>query len=84
MEQRNDQAMSAVDFKGLGGGRIAYVRPIMSEQLATFFPQAPRLAPGTKLWALLNADGSPILIADSKAVAEANAAEHDLETVSLH
>lgn len=84
MEQRNERTMSAADFRGLGGGRIAYVRPIMSEQLAKVFPQAPQLAPGTKLWALLNADGSPILIADSKAIAEANAAEHDLETLSLH
>jgi hypothetical protein len=33
---------------------------------------------------LLGADGSPILITDSKDAALANAWEHDLVTVSLH
>jgi hypothetical protein len=32
----------------------------------------------------LSADGSPILLTDSKDAAIANAWEHQLETVSLH
>ena len=42
------------------------------------------MAPGMDLFALLAADGSPILLTDSHDAATANAWEHDLQTVSLH
>ena len=71
-------------FARLGGGEIAYLRPVRSEEVRTLFPQAPQLAPGMKLWALLSAEGRPILLTDSKAAAVANAQENDLETVSVH
>ena len=71
-------------FARLGGGEIAYLRPVRSEEVRTLFPQAPQLAPGLKLWALLSAEGRPILLTDSKAAAVANAQENDLETVSVH
>lgn len=71
-------------FAQLGGGEIAYLRPVRSEEVRTLFPQAPQFAPGLKLWALLSAEGRPILLTDSKAAAVANAHENDLETVSVH
>ena len=48
------------------------------------FPQAPQLAPGTQLYALHAADGTPIMLTDSREAAIANAWSHELETVSLH
>ncbi|HEY8260963.1 MAG TPA: DUF1150 family protein, partial [Methylosinus sp.] len=36
------------------------------------------------LFALLGADGSPIVLADTEEGARANAWEHQLQTVSLH
>ena len=71
-------------FEHLGDGQIAYVRPVLSDEVRSLFPQAPQLAPGMKLWALLGADGTPILLTDSKAAALANAAEHDLVPMSVH
>ena len=71
-------------FALLGGGRIAYVKPMTSEDLKAAFPQVPPLAPGLELWALLNADGTPVLVADTREAAILNAWEQDLETVSLH
>ncbi len=68
----------------IGEGQVAYLRLMLSEDIRKAFPQAPDLAPGLKLFALLSADGTPILLADSKAAALANAWEHELETVSLH
>lgn len=68
----------------IGEGEVAYLKPMMSEEIRRAFPQAPELAPGLKLFALLSADGTPILLADTKAAALANAWEHELETVSLH
>ena len=71
-------------FARLGGGEIAYLRPVLSEDVHALFPQAPELAPGMMLWALLSAEGRPIMLTDTKAAAIANAHEHDLEAVSVH
>jgi hypothetical protein len=68
----------------LGGGRIAYVKAIRSEDVQKQFPQAPTLAPGTLLYALHAADGTPIMLTDSREAAIANAWSQELETVSLH
>ncbi len=72
------------DLALLGEGQIAYVRPIRSDDVKRLFPGAPELTPGLDLFALLSASGSPIMLADSRDVVVANAAEHDLHTVSLH
>ena len=71
-------------FARLGGGEIAYLRPVRSEDVHALFPQAPQLAPGMKLWALLSAEGRPIMLTDTKAAAIASAQENDLRTVSVH
>jgi hypothetical protein len=77
-------ALTPQEFAHLGDGALAYVRTIDSEDVARLFPQAPPLRPGIKLFALLGADGSPILLTDSKDAALANAMENELQTVSLH
>lgn len=76
--------LSAEAFALLGGGKIAYVKPIRSEDVKALFPQAPELAPGLKLFALHGADGTPIMLADSREAVMANAWEHDLTTLSVH
>lgn len=68
----------------LGGGKLAYVKAMMSDDVQRIFPNAPAIEPGLKLFALLAADGSPIMLTDSKDTALANAWEHDLATVSIH
>ncbi len=68
----------------LGDGQIAYVKAIRSEDVPALFPQAPEIAPGLMLFALHAADGTPIMITDSREAALANAWSHELETVSLH
>jgi hypothetical protein len=73
-----------IDLAALGEGRVAYVKAMRSEEVRRLFPQAPELAPGLALFALLSASGSPILLTDSRDAAVANAWANDLETVSLH
>ena len=68
----------------LGDGRLAYVRTINSEDVANLFPQAPKIAPGIKLFALHNADGTPIMLTDTREAAIANAWSQELEAVSVH
>jgi hypothetical protein len=77
-------ALTPNEFAHLGDGTIAYVKTIKSEDAQRLFPQAPVIRPGLELFALLSADGSPIMLTDSKDAAIANAWQHELETVSLH
>lgn len=76
--------MTAESLAGLGAGAIAYVRLVRSEEVKTLFPNVPPIAPGLALWALLGADGTPIMLSDSREAVVLNAHENDLETVSLH
>ena len=76
--------ISAEALAHLGDGEIAYVRTIRSEDVPAMFPQAPEIAPGLKLYALHAADGTPIMVADLREAAVANAWSHELQTVSVH
>ena len=76
--------MSDDVFAGLGGGKIAYVRPLNAEQARGLFPSMPPVTPGLELWALVAADGSPIMLADSREAVLMNANDNELETMSLH
>jgi hypothetical protein len=69
---------------GIGAGRITYVKAMSSDEATSLFPQAPPLAPGLKLFALLGADGTPILLTDSREAAVASALQNDLVTVAVH
>ena len=77
-------ALTPHEFAHLGDGALAYVKAINSEDVSRLFPQAPPLRPGITLFALLGADGSPIMLTDSRDAAIANAWEQKLQTVSLH
>ncbi len=68
----------------LGDGRLAYVKAIRSEDVAGMFPQAPQIAPGVTLFALHAADGTPIMLTDTRESALANAWSHELEAMSVH
>jgi hypothetical protein len=68
----------------LGDGQISYVRSIRSEDVASLFPEAPKIAPGVELFALHAADGTPIMLTDSREAALANAWSQELEPVSVH
>jgi hypothetical protein len=68
----------------LGDGRLAYVKTIRSEDVANLFPQARKIAPGLKLFSLHAADGTPIMLTDTREAALANAWSQELEPVSVH
>lgn len=68
----------------LGDGQIAYVRPIRSEDVKSLFPQIPEMADGIALFALHAADGTPMMLTDSREAALANAWSHSLQPMSVH
>lgn len=80
----NAPALTVEQLAALGDGMVAYVRKMRSEEVQRVFPQVGDLEPGLNLFALLSANGTPILLTDSEDAAKANAWEHDLETVSVH
>ena len=87
MTETNITTVQTIDpqmLAALGEGQIAYVKPMLSDEVRRLFPQAPELAPGLPLFALLSASGMPILLADSRDTALANAWAHDLTPVSLN
>jgi hypothetical protein len=85
MTQTHDQTtLTETELAHLGEGMIAYLREIDASELADKFPGAPKIAPGTRLWALFAADGSPILLSDERERALAGAIEHELTPVSIH
>lgn len=77
-------SLSAHELAILGGSRLAYVRVARSEDVAFFCPEAPLLAPGRDVYVLCAADGTPILVTDTRESAIANAESEQLEAVSLH
>jgi hypothetical protein len=79
-----DTRLGPADLAALGEGQVAYVKPMQSDEVQRLFPQAPAMAPGLQLFALLSASGEPILLTDSRDAAVANAWAHDLQTVGLH
>ena len=83
-QEHQKQIMPPANFAGLGGGKIAYIRTLLSEEAKDLFPGLPPVTPGLKLWALLAADGAPIMLSDSREAVEMNAHEHELEMVSIH
>jgi hypothetical protein len=76
--------ISQESLASLGDGKIAYVKSIRSEDVPSLFPDAPEIAPGLELFALHAADGTPIMLTDSREVAVANAWSHELEAYSVH
>jgi hypothetical protein len=79
-------AISPEALAHLGDGQIAYVKAIRSEDVPALFPQVqvPEIQPGLKLFALHGADGTPIMLTDSREAAIANAMSQQLEMVSVH
>jgi len=83
-EERKAPLLTPEQFAHLGDGAIAYVRSMRSEDVSRLFPEAPEMEPGLTIFALLSADGTPIVLADTKESALANAWQNQLQTVSLH
>ena len=79
-----NQVLTPEALAHLGDGRVAYVKPIRSEDVKALFPQAPDIQPGIMLFTLNAADGTPIMLTDSREAAVANAWSNELETLSVH
>ncbi|MDQ0314063.1 DUF1150 domain-containing protein [Amorphus orientalis] len=77
-------ALSQEALAELGGGQVAYMKPLNGDEVRSLFPDAPQLSHDHKLWALLSADGTPIMLSDSREAVIANAQQNDLHMATVH
>ena len=83
-DRRKRALMTRTEFAQLGDGEVAYIKQLDSDAAERLFPALADAPKGIDLFAVLNADGSPIALTDSRTAAIANAIENDLVPVSVH
>lgn len=76
--------MSDRELAALGGGRVAYIKQLSSEEAVKLYPSASDLPPGVRLFALHAADGTPIALTDTRQAAVGHAMGDELEIASVH
>lgn len=76
--------MSVVEFQSLGGGEVAYIKQMTSDEAERMFPAIENFPRDILLFALTAADGTPILVTDSFKAAAAQAHSDDLEIQRVH
>lgn len=84
MEKSFRKIPSPKELAHLGGGVLAYVKEMESDEAKALLGGHVALPAEGKLYALFNADGSPISISGSRSGALGSAMEHDLIPASLH
>lgn len=76
--------MSEVELARLGGGEVAYIKPLSSKQASQMFPMIEGLPKGINLFSLHAADGTPIALTDTLQAAISHADEGELLIAPLH
>lgn len=68
----------------MGDGETAYLRKFRAGDLRKLFPQTAELHPSVELFALFGADGTPLILADTRDAVLSGAWEHKLTLSALH
>ena len=76
--------MSMSELAKLGGGKIAYIKVMTSDEAKEMFPAVEGIPTGISLYALHAADGTPIALTDSRQSALGHAMGDELEIASIH
>jgi hypothetical protein len=77
-------ALSREELARLGGGVLGYVREIGINDAKALLGAGMAIPPKAKLFALYNADGTPISISGTREAAIGSAFEHELTPASVH
>jgi hypothetical protein len=72
------------ELEAWGEGELAYIKQLKAKDVAELFPQLGGLPEGIDLYAVVSADGTPMVLTDSRSAALENVEESDLELVTLH
>jgi hypothetical protein len=77
-------AMSMSELARLGGGKVAYIKALSHDEAKELFPAVEGLPDGIDLYALHGADGTPLMLTDSRQAALGHARSDELEVASVH
>jgi hypothetical protein len=72
------------ELEAWGEGELAYIKQLKAKEVAELFPQLGGLPEGIDLFAVVSADGTPMVLTDSRTAALENVEESELELVTLH
>ena len=84
LKTENTDAMSLLEFTHFGEGEVAYIKPLLKEEAYRLFPALEEIEDDSPLYSLHAADGTPLMLTDSRAEAHADALDNDLEPLSVH
>jgi hypothetical protein len=76
--------ISESELATLGGGAVAYIKTLTSDEASRMFPAIEGLPQGINLFSLHAADGTPLALTDTKQAAIGHAIDDDLEIASVH
>lgn len=72
------------ELMAMGDGETAYLRKFRAGELRKMFPQTAELHPSVELFALFGADGTPLILADTRDAVLSGAWDHKLTLSALH
>lgn len=76
--------MSQRELARLGGGEVAYIKIMSTDEAMRLYPAVKGLPEGISVFALHAADGTPIALTDSRQAAIGHAMGDKLAIASLH
>ncbi len=78
------RSMTDKEFERLGGGFVAYIKTMTTDEAERMFPAIEGLPRDISLYALHGADGTPLALTDSMQAAIGHAIDDELEIASVH
>ncbi|MEZ5898148.1 MAG: DUF1150 domain-containing protein [Hyphomicrobium sp.] len=84
VDHRAVPLMSEFELARLGGGEVAYIKTLSSDDAQRMFPMVEGLPADTNLFSLHAADGTPIALTDTLQAAIGHAQEGDLAIAALN
>ena len=84
LKMDKSDAMSLLEFTYFGEGELAYVKSLRKEEAYRLFPALEEIEDDSPLFSLHAADGTPLMLTDSRAEALADAIGNDLKPLSVH
>ncbi|MEO8419806.1 MAG: DUF1150 domain-containing protein [Hyphomicrobium sp.] len=76
--------MTEYELATLGGGVVAYIKTLTTDEASRMFPAIEGLPKGINLFSLHAADGTPLALTDTRQAAIGHAIDDDLEIASVH
>jgi hypothetical protein len=76
--------LTAAQFMALGGNAVVYVRPISGAALSQMMVDGETVADDAEFQLVVSADGSPLMVGDSKEAVADWLSERNYGVVSLH